>query len=353
MGVFDNHLLAEKIEHYEKTKQMLKNTPAHLKKEYEWLGDVDSMALCNAQMNLETAYSNFFRAQKAGQDVGFPKFRSKKNHRRTYTTNLINGNIRFVDGRRIRLPKLDEVDVVLHRPIPESHRMKSVTVEQTPSGKYFVSVLCEYDAPETTATVYDDNTRAVGLDFSMSRLFVASDGDVKPCDDDCSRHYRNSLEKLAREQRKLMRREKGAKNREKQRIRVARLHERIANQRKDFLHKTSARIANGYDIVCVEDLDMKAMSAALNFGKPVHDNGWGTFLTFLRYKLEDRGKKLVVIDRFYPSSKQCSNCGAVKDNLSLSERTYRCEACGNEMDRDLNAAVNIRSEGLRMLTAVA
>ena len=115
----------------------------------------------------------------------------------------------------------------------------------------------------------------------------------------------------------------------------------------------SARIANGYDVVCVEDLDMKAMSAALNFGKSVHDNAWSTFLTFLRYKLEDRGKKLVVIDRYYPSSKRCSNCGAVKNNLSLSERTYRCEACGNEMDRDLNAAVNIRNEGLRMLTAVA
>ena len=140
-----------------------------------------------------------------------------------------------------------------------------------------------------------------------------------------------------------------SQNRAKQRLKVAKLHEKVANQRKDFLHKLSRQIANAYDCVCVEDLDMKAMSQALNFGKSVADNGWGMFTTFLKYKLEDLGKQLIKIDKWFPSSKTCSNCGNIKENLSLSDRIYHCDYCGNTINRDYNASINIKSQGMKLV----
>lgn len=179
----------------------------------------------------------------------------------------------------------------------------------------------------------------VGLDFSMKELFVSSDGDFA----NYPRYYRQALEKLEKEQRKLSKSQKVSRNRNKQRIKVARLHEKVANQRKDFLHKLSRKITNSYDAVCLEDLNMQGMSQALNFGKSVSDNGWGMFTVFLSYKLLEAGKQLVKIDKWFPSSKTCSCCGTVKSQLSLSERTYSCE-CGFVCDRDINAAINIRNQ---------
>jgi putative transposase len=184
----------------------------------------------------------------------------------------------------------------------------------------------------------------VGLDFSMKELYVSSDEVFA----NYPRFYRQALEKLAREQRKLSRRKEGGTNRNKQRVKVARLHEHIANQRSDFLHKQSRQIANAYDVVCIEDLNMKGMSQALNFGKSVADNGWGMFQNMLSYKLSDQGKQLIKIDKFFPSSKTCSCCGRIKDELGLTERVYRCK-CGLTLDRDVNAAINIKQEGLRTL----
>jgi len=336
-----NKLLEEKLEHYKLTKKTLKNTPAHLKKEFPWLKEVDSLALCNAQIHLERAFKNFFR--DPGK-VGFPRFKSRKWSKRTYTTNCVNRNLRL-EGNLLRLPKVGWVKVVLHRQIPENCELKSVTVRRMPSGKYYVSFLCEYE--RNVVLVEPRQKNVVGLDFSMKSLFVPSEGESP----EYPRFFRKSLEKLSRAQRKLSRCQKGSRNREKQRKRVAILHEHIANQRKDFLHKLSAQIANAQDAVCVEDLDMKAMSSALHFGKSVHDNAWGFFLRMLEYKLGDRGKALVRIDRMFPSSKKCSSCGAVRKTLTLSERTYICPECGNVMDRDVNAARNIRTEGLRILFA--
>ncbi len=332
-----NKMLADKIAHYNITKKMLHCWPAQYKTEFSWLREVDCLSLSNAQINLQAAYKNFFRDPK----IGFPKFKRKHDGHNSYTTNFVNSNI-VLSGVHLKLPKLGKVRIKQHREIPEGYRLKSVTVSLTPSGKYYASILYEYEADIQPV----EPVNVLGLDFAMKELYVTSDG----THGDYPRFYRQAQEKLAREQRKLSRRKKGGKNREKQKKKVAQLHERAANQRKDFLHKASRQIANAYDAVCIEDLDMKGMAQSLNFGKSVSDNGWGMFRTLLAYKLAEQGKQLVVIDKWFPSSKMCSACGTVKESLALSERTYRCE-CGLVVDRDLNAAQNIRNEGKRLLSA--
>ena len=241
---------------------------------------------------------------------------------------------------RIKLPKIGFVKLKQHRPVPKNYAIKSATVSKTPTGKYFISVLFEYE--EVIQPVKAENV--VGLDFSMKELFVSSDGVTAAY----PRYYRQSMEQLQKEQRRLSKCRIGSKNRNKQRIRVARLHEKVSHQRKDFLHKLSRQITNVYDAVCIEDLNMQGMSQSLNFGKSVHDNGWGIFTSLLDYKLSEQGKKLIKIDKWYPSSKTCSCCGKVKEELSLSERMYQCE-CGFICDRDVNAARNIKKQGILVL----
>lgn len=332
-----NKMLSDKIDYYQQTKQRLNNTPAQYKTEFEWLKEVDSLALANAQMNLQKAFTNFFTNPKSG----FPKFKSKHRHRKSYTTNNQKGSITLENGY-LKLPKLvDLVKVKQHRQIPEDYKIKSVTVSQTPSGKYYASILCEYENQIQTV----EPKTFLGLDFSMKELYVASDNTSA----EYPRYFRKSQERLTREQRKLSKYVTGSQNRNKQRLKVAKLHERVANQRKDFLHRLSRQIANTYDCICIEDLDMKAMSQALNFGKSVADNGWGMFTTFLKYKLEDLGKQLIKIDRWFPSSKTCSNCGNVKENLSLSDRVYHCNYCGITINRDYNASVNIKNQGMKLV----
>lgn len=334
-----NRMLDDKIKHYEETKQMLDTTPAQYKTEFEWLKEVDSLALANAQMNLQTAYRNFFKTPS----VGFPHFKSKKSHKFSYTTNRVGNNI-VIENGYIRLPKAGLVKMKQHRVIPNDYILKYVTVSQTPSGKYYASILFEYD----TQVEPVEPKSFVGLDYSMRELYIDSNGN-SPC---YPRYYRQALKRLEREQRKLSLMQKGSHNRDKQRVKVAKLHEKIANQRKDFLHKQSRQIANAYDCVCIENLDMKAMSQALNFGKSVSDNGWGMFTTYLKYKLEEQGKRLIKIDKFYASSQLCSYCGYQNhDTKNLSVREWTCPNCGVHHDRDVNAAVNIRNEGMRLLSA--
>ena len=240
-----NCMLADKMEHYKKEKKMLRNTPASYKKEYPWLKEVDSLALANVQMHLESAFHKFFREPSAG----FPRFKSKKSSRKSYTTNVVNGNI-FLEGKYLKLPKMTAVRMKLHRPISEKWKLKSVTVSREPSGKYFAS------------------------------------------------------------------------------------------------------LTESFDAVCVEDLNLKGMAGGLHLGKGVHDNGYGLFLSMLEYKLEERGKYLIKADRYFASSKICSVCGKKKEELSLADRIYYCE-CGNRMDRDVNAAVNIMNEGKRIFAECA
>jgi putative transposase len=330
-----NRMLSERIEYYEETRKSLNNTPAKYKIEFEWLKEVDSLALANAQLNLNRAYNNFFRDTK----VGFPKFKSKKKNHLSYTTNYVNGNIKLMDGY-ITLPKLKSVKIKQHRQIPEDYKLKSVTISRTPSGRYYASILYEYECQIEQI----EPKEFLGLDYSMTELIVSSDGKSA----EYPRYYRKALAKLKREQKKLSKCERGSSNRNKQRIKVAKLHEKVANQRKDFLHKLSKQITNAVDVVCIEDLNMKGMSQALNFGKSVSDNGFGLFVSMLDYKLREGGKQLLKIDKWFPSSKMCSSCKEVKDSLLLSERVYNCESCGTIIDRDYNASINIRDEGARM-----
>ena len=333
-----NKMLGDKIEYYNETKETLKVTPAQYKSEFEFLKEVDSLALANAQLNLDKAYKNFFR-DKA---VGFPKFKSKKNNHRRYTTNCVNGNIKLFDGCII-LPKIGAVKMKQHRDIPKHYELKSISVSRTSSGKYYASILFEYEQEVEPVEVKS----TIGLDFSMSELYVDSNG----VEANYPRYYRRKLDKLRRMSRALSKMKKFSNNWYKHKRKIAVLHEKIANQRKDFLHKQSRQIANAYDLVGVEDLNMKAMSQALNFGKSVSDNSWGMFRTLLKYKLEEQGKYFVTIDKWFASSKLCSKCGSKNDELVLSVREWTCTNCGKSHDRDVNAAVNIGNEAVRIATA--
>ena len=341
-----NHWLDRKIKQYEQDKTAVGYTTcakemAEMKKseEYAFLKEVDSVSLQQSLRHLDTAFQNFFKQPK----TGFPRFKSKKHNRNSYSTVCINGNIAISEGY-LKLPKIGQVRLKQHRTVPSEYKLKSVTVSQTPSGKYYASVLFEYESNNEEKELHS----FLGLDYSMHELYKDSNGN----EPQYPRYYRRSEMKLKKEQRKLSLMQKGSKNRDKQRIKVAKLHEKVSNQRKDFLHKQSRQITNAYDCVCIEDLDMKAMSQALNFGKSVSDNGWGMFVAFLKYKLEAQGKKLVKVDKFFASSQTCSCCGYVnKGTKDLAVRAWDCPECGMHHDRDVNAAINIRNEGMRIAFA--
>ena len=341
-----NHYLEAKTKSYEETGKSLSYTKCAadlvaFKKEKPFLRDVDSIALQQALRHLDAAFQNFFRDKK----VGYPKFKSRKQRHDSYSSVCVNNNIRLECGTLV-LPKVGKVRIKQHRTIPEGYVLKSVTVSKTPTGKYFASVLFEYEADIQPV----EPGNIIGLDFSMHDLFVSSEDEIQ-VDEQFLHYYRKAQEKLARQQRILSHRKKGSHRYDKQRRKVALLHEKIANQRKDYLHKQSRQIANAYDLVCVEDLNMQAMSQALNFGKSVSDNAWGTFLRFLDYKLAEQGKMLVKVDKWFPSSKTCHECGYVLEELSLSTRNWECPVCHAVHDRDRNAAKNIKTEGMRMVFA--
>lgn len=321
-----------KYEQYKNNKEALKklkyNTSADYKGEFIWLKEVDSLALANAQINLNTAYNNFFR----DKSIGFPKLKSKHKDRKSYTTNNQNGTIRFIDSNHIRIPKLKDVKIKLHRLVPADCKIKSATISQTPSGKYYISILVEYDSQ--IKSVNPSAETVIGLDYSSKVLYVDSFG----VSADYPKYYRKMEAKLKKEQHKLSKRMKGGKNRDKQRQKVAKLHEKVANQRKDFLHKQSRQIANAYDAVVIEDLNMRGMAQGLKLAKSTNDNGFGMLRTFLEYKLKEQGKQLVIIDKWYPSSKICHVYGEINNDLTLADRIWTC-TCGIIHDRDVNAAI--------------
>lgn len=332
-----NKMLEDKIKYYQETKERLNNTPAQYKLEFEWLKEVDSLALANVQMHLQSAYNNFFRNPK----VGFPKFKSKKRNKESYTTNNQNGTVSIVDGK-LRLPKVGLVKIIQHRTIPSNQKIKSATIEKTRSGKYYVSMLVEFE--KEIPNVQLDKTKALGLDYASHSFYVDSQGREA----NYPKFYRNAQTVLSKEQRKLSLMKYGSNNYEKQRAKTAKIQEHIANQRKDWLHKLSFELAETYDYICVEDINMQNMAQSLKLGKSTNDNGFGMFRTFLAYKLAERGKQLVKIDKWFPSSKMCRFCGCVNKDLKLSDRVWTCE-CGAILNRDENAAINIMNVGLSMI----
>ena len=348
-----NLMLAEKIESYKTTGKFAAVTPAKYKKDFPYLKEVDSLALANVQLNLQSAFKNHFDKNRR-KKTGFPKFKSAKHSRKSYTTNNQNGTVAIIDNRYIRLPKIGKIKAVIHRVPGTNWKLKSATVSCDSDGKYYVSVLFEYENSASTYVVDENN--AIGMDYASDGLYVDDKGNVGTN----HKFYRESHKKLAKEQRRLSRKKGSRKGEDKshnylkQQCKVNRIYTHIANQRKDNLHKISTEIANQYDIVCVESLNMRNMSnSGFGNGKATLDNGYGMFLDMLDYKLANRGKYLVKVDKWYPSSQICHCCGKRHPEMKdLKIRTMRCE-CGCVMDRDRNAAMNIKKEGLRILNSVA
>lgn len=269
-----NKMLGDRLAYYKETGKRLNNTPAQYKKEFPWLKEVDSLALANAQINLNKAYNNFWSNRK---HFGKPCFKSKKTGHASYSTNNQHGSVR-IEGNKVKLPKIGWVKLCLHRPLMENSTIKTVTISKTPSGKYYISILVEYE--NQILPIIPENF--LGLDFAMHGLYVASDEDNA----DYPNFLREAEKRLGKAQRKLSKRQKGSRNRDKQRLRVALLHEKIANQRRDFLHKKVRYLADHYDAIGIEDISVKAMAkrkkgGKFSFGKSISDNGWSMFTSML------------------------------------------------------------------------
>ncbi len=339
-----NHFLNDRMAEYRengKSRTFFQQNKAltALKREYPWLQEPDKNALQYALRDLNVAYQNFFRGVKKGQHTGFPKYKSKKRDRKSYSTAAYNNQVR-IEGNYVVLPKLHHIKAKVSREIPSEHRILSATISQKPSGKYFVSIVTEYK--QEPPAVRLNTNRALGLDYSSPHFYVDSNGESA----DMPHFYRDAERRLAREQRKLSRMIKGGCNYRKQRIKVARAYEKVRNSRNDWQHKKSTELANKYDYICVEDINYQDMARGLHLAKATNDNGFGQFRGMLSYKMAERGKKLITIDKWFPSSKMCRFCGAINSELALKDREWDCD-CGAHLLRDHNAAINIREEGLR------
>ena len=339
-----NKMLSDKIEHYKETKTTLKNYPAQYKKEFEWLQEVDSLALSKVERHLQKAYQSFFK-----NGTGFPKFK-KKGQRDSYTTNNQKGTVAITEST-VKLPKIGHIKAKL--PNRMNGLIKSATITKTATGQYYASVLVE--------TIVDElpNTQSnIGIDLGLTDFIVLSDGSKV-----ANPKFLSKLQhKLAREQKILAKRRAVAKvanrklsdsrNYQKQKFKVAKVYEKITNSRTDFLHKLSFNLIKNHDVIAIEDLNIKGMVKNHKLAKAISDSSWSTFTTMLAYKAEWYGKTLVKIDRWYPSSKTCSGCNHLltKAELPLSLRSWDCPSCLQTNDRDINASINILNEGLKLAT---
>jgi putative transposase len=301
-----------------------------LKKEFEWLKEADAQVLQQSLQHLARAFENFFA--KRGK---YPRFKLKHDRQSIQYPQRVK-----INGSRIYLPKVGWVKCVVHREI--IGRMKTVTVSRNACGQLFASVLTDNDIalPEVST-----EGKAIGIDVGLTHLAITSNGSKF----DNPRHIRKSVRNLKRKQQSLSRKVKGSNSRNKARKLVARAHERISCARKDYLHKLSRKIVNENQVIAVETLNVKGMTKNHKLAKAISDASWGTLINFLEYKSARAGKAFVKIDRWFPSSKACSSCGAVCDKLPLNVRAWTCPHCGTTHDRDINAAINIRDEGLRIL----
>lgn len=337
------------------------------KKQYNYMKDVDSQCLSSAKMDFNNAIIKFNkeydkktytkRSRKREKTLGIkpifkdlkglPKYRSIKKNDFSYRTyNQSMGNkwnlITLVD-KELKIPKLKTlIKVKQHRPLPKDSIIKNCTISMDNKGVFYVSLCVEYTINIKPKAI--DKNKVLGLDYSQQDFYADSDGKKS----NYPHYYRKSEEKFKKLQRSLSRKELKSNNWQKQKQKITTLQKHIANQRVDWIHKESRSIANNYDAVIVEDIDLRNMAQCLKLGKNLHDNGFGMFRTLLKYKLEEQGKQFIKIDKWFPSSKMCNSCGTIKEDLKLSDRLYQCD-CGYENDRDYNAALNIRDCGTRLI----
>jgi putative transposase len=328
-----NHFLKEKQDHYLENKKTLNyNTCAgnlvRMKREgFEWLKEVNSQSLQSALMHLETAYGNFFKKR-----TKFPKYKSKKNNHDSF---VCPASV-VVNKNTVELPKFKEgIKFVKHREI--KGKICSATVSRTPSGKYYISILTEQEP----AKPLPKTNKSIGIDLGIKDFAITSEGAKYSNPRLLYKHQKE----LKRAQQHLNRKQKGSKSRERARIKVARLHEKITNSRNDMQHKVSMSLIRKYDMIALEDLNVKGMVQNHNLAKAISDSSWSSFVTKLTYKAKWYGKTVIKIDRFFPSSKTCSDCGHIKESLDLSERVWTC-VCGSKHDRDINASKNILKRAL-------